>query len=85
MATSIKYYSAEIAEPNLKQPRRRIRIRNRNHPSTFTDYLWKSEKEIDQTINGQLRALFHSPSIKVELLWHDEMLGLFFYRTVEEL
>lgn len=83
MATSIKYYSAEIATPNSRQPAQRIRIRNRNHPSTFTDYLWK--REAGETINAQLKALFHSPALKVELLWHDEMLGLFFYRTVEEL
>lgn len=85
MATSIKYFSAEVAEPNSRMPNKRIRIRNRNHPSTFTDYLWKNAREVDQTLNGQLKALFHSPSLKVELLWHDPMLGLFFYRTIEEL
>lgn len=83
MPQAIKYYSAEVALPNSRMPQKRIRIRNRVHPSTFTDYLWKSDG--GETINSQLRALFHSPSLKVELLWHDEMLGLFFYRTVEEL
>ena len=83
MATSIKYYSAEVAEPNSRMPQKRIRIRNRSHPSTFTDYAWKPE--VSALLIHQLRALYHAPNMKVEALWQDEYLGLFFSRTSEEL
>lgn len=83
MVTTVKYYSAEQIGPNLKTPYNKLRIRDRKHPSTFIDYQWKASE--GDSINAQLRALYHSPVLKVEALWYDEYLGLFFYRVTEEL
>lgn len=85
MATSVSYFSAEVIGPNLRRPFSVVRIRNRKHPSTFTDYQWKKlDAHQPDSLNAQLRAIYHSPVLKVEALWHDEYLGLFFYRVMEE-
>lgn len=81
MPAIVKYFSAEIAHPTLREPRQRIRIRNRATPNTFTDHSWKIE--LGDSVDAQLRQLYHSPILRVETLWYDPRLELFFFRTVE--
>jgi hypothetical protein len=78
-----KYYSAEVAKPNSKYPFQRIRIRNRKEPHHFNDYRWK--KELGDAIDAQIRSLYNSPVLQVEILWYDPHWETFFFRVTEKI
>jgi len=80
--TIIKYFSAEMAFANQRQPYTRLRIRNRETANKFKEYNWN--RSLGNRMADQVQFLYNSPQIQLEVLWLDTFTGLLFYRTIED-
>ena len=79
---TIKYFSAAFAGPTqTKGPR--LQVKNRD-TGKIQEWPWCTYIPNANDEQAQVRHHYHSPLLKLEMLWYDGALNCQFFRTIEE-